>query len=590
MLPKTTTTPYPLPLPLGPLGSIRGISIPSAFTKKPLCHYFGGVPYALPPTGEQRFRRPRPLPGGFVYGTEEAPGVYEGQTNVCPQPDSGADVDADAAGEGRRESEDCLQVNVWVPAGEVCEGGITLINSFLGWPVYFWIPSSSKAAYRLNLLGFLASSELLSDSSDGSVGNLGFWDQRLALEWTAKKASYFGGNAGDLTVGGYSAGSHSAFHQLAYDLFLPDKQSLIKRCVMHSKSAGVQPHTLSERQAQFDELLSALSIPLSLSPSSKLSKLRSLSPKALVHASQKMTLHQFRATSGGAFIRRDLFALIQNGDFAAEMRRRNITLLTGECRDEHSLYGIWYPPLLSYLSLQTRLLADYPPSVCLAILSFYSPTQQLPRGCKDWRDAFGRIYADVQIHATERGFLSRLASVQDLVYRYRVCWRAECIDGVFPPEWGVTHSSDMPIWFWAGGEGDYLREGERRFVRRAFVDAHAVFLGGGDVRGVWGTQGMREVRRLRGDGEVDVWRDGLWDKGVELWEIDCLKPLLHPITSIARDLAKTRPAPAEKGISHLQSCIQNRCPSARHHLRLHNRSLKSYKLTVSRIFLSRSTP
>lgn len=43
-------------------------------------------------------------------------------------------------------------------------------------------------AYRVNLFGFLASRELEEEanSSKEPVGNFGFWDQRLALEWTHK--------------------------------------------------------------------------------------------------------------------------------------------------------------------------------------------------------------------------------------------------------------------------------------------------------------------------------------------------------------------------------------------------------------------
>jgi carboxylesterase type B len=37
-------------------------------------------------------------------------------------------------------------------------------------------------------------------------GNQGFWDQRMALEWTSKYVHFFGGNAANITVAGYSAG------------------------------------------------------------------------------------------------------------------------------------------------------------------------------------------------------------------------------------------------------------------------------------------------------------------------------------------------------------------------------------------------
>ena len=108
-------------------------------------------------------------------------------------------------------------------------------------------------AYRLNIFGFLASSELSAASSEFS-DNVGFWDQRLALEWTWQNISYFGGDASNITVGGYSAGSHSAFHQLAYDLGVSDSKSIIRRTLMLSNGPGVQPKSLDEAQTQFEEL------------------------------------------------------------------------------------------------------------------------------------------------------------------------------------------------------------------------------------------------------------------------------------------------------------------------------------------------
>lgn len=59
-------------------------------------------------------------------------------------------------------------------------------------------------AYRLNVFGFIASKELQDEAarSGEAAGNLGFWDQRTALEWTAENIGYFGGNAKNITVAG----------------------------------------------------------------------------------------------------------------------------------------------------------------------------------------------------------------------------------------------------------------------------------------------------------------------------------------------------------------------------------------------------
>lgn len=63
-------------------------------------------------------------------------------------------------------------------------------------------------AYRLNVFGFLYAEELERDAAAAheTPGNHGFWDQRLALEWTREYGPLFGGDVRNITVAGYSAG------------------------------------------------------------------------------------------------------------------------------------------------------------------------------------------------------------------------------------------------------------------------------------------------------------------------------------------------------------------------------------------------
>lgn len=64
-------------------------------------------------------------------------------------------------------------------------------------------------AYRVNLFGFLYSAELAQDAADvgETVGNYGFWDQRMALEWIKENIHLLGGNGDNITISGYSAGT-----------------------------------------------------------------------------------------------------------------------------------------------------------------------------------------------------------------------------------------------------------------------------------------------------------------------------------------------------------------------------------------------
>jgi Carboxylesterase family len=101
-------------------GFIQGITIKDRDLQETICNYFGGIPYAKPPVGEYRWRRPRELEPCYSYGTRINPGMFDGKTATCPQ-HSGTEANMD---------ENCLQLNIWVPAGKVPEGG---------WPIYFYI-------------------------------------------------------------------------------------------------------------------------------------------------------------------------------------------------------------------------------------------------------------------------------------------------------------------------------------------------------------------------------------------------------------------------------------------------------------------
>lgn len=156
---------------------------------------FLGIPYALPPTGEYRFARPRPLPDSFRYGNGSLDCTKF--SAVCPQPVFAAHGMPAPRPLGARYSEDCLYLNIWRPSGSAPPSG---------WPVLAWIhggfyqvgnplldtdPSELisengiglqaivvSIGYRLNIFGFLACSSL--------PGNFGLWDQRLGLEWIHK--------------------------------------------------------------------------------------------------------------------------------------------------------------------------------------------------------------------------------------------------------------------------------------------------------------------------------------------------------------------------------------------------------------------
>jgi hypothetical protein len=101
-----------------------------------------------------------------------------------------------------------------------------------------------------------------------------------------------------------------------------------------------------------------------------------------------------------------------------------------------------------------------------------------------------------------------------VVRRYRIEWRAKRADGRFPREWGATHGADNYLWWF--GDGLELAPEEEDVARRAFLLELGRFLKGEEM--AWGTEGVREARRLKADGQVDIWSDELWDEGLAVWD------------------------------------------------------------------------
>lgn len=116
-------------------GSLRGVEL-ADLSDKSIYQRFTRIPYALPPTGDLRWRRPQPLPEDFSFDARNGqPGDYTTFGPVCPQPEYGHGAallqnDSAAAEPDRKESEDCLYLNIWRPCGEPPASG---------WPVQFFI-------------------------------------------------------------------------------------------------------------------------------------------------------------------------------------------------------------------------------------------------------------------------------------------------------------------------------------------------------------------------------------------------------------------------------------------------------------------
>jgi para-nitrobenzyl esterase len=201
-------------------GSVRGMSP----TGSDGVLVFKGIPYAAPPLGELRWQPPRPV---APWQGELAAASF---SKHCWQPQRSPE--SFYGGPPIERSEDCLYLNVWTAAEQADEArpvmvwihGGGLVTGSGASPWYDGAALAGKGAvvvtinYRLGVLGFLAHPVLTAESEHRSSGNYGLLDQVAALEWVRDNIAAFGGDPGNVTIFGESAGSWSVNYMVATPL------------------------------------------------------------------------------------------------------------------------------------------------------------------------------------------------------------------------------------------------------------------------------------------------------------------------------------------------------------------------------------
>ncbi|CCG84808.1 protein of unknown function [Taphrina deformans PYCC 5710] len=503
---------------------------------------FLGIPYALPPTGQYRFQKPRKLPQDYQYGED---GKLECKTfpAVCPQPIYKMNNTPMPQPPGTKFSEDCLYVNIWIPKGIPPAGG---------WPVLSWIhggwyqtgspligdannpgglisPHGAGVSaiivtigYRLNIFGFLANNDL--------NGNFGLWDQRLALEWTYDNIHHFSGNPKRITIAGLSAGANAVHQQINYEFFSSQREPIFNQAIMYSNAISAQSKPPSAAQAQFDEVCQKFDISSTLSQAEKLERLKQIKDTDLASRLLELKYHTFRHVTDGEFISPELVKRGQNGRFAAEFVRRDFRLIVGEVENEESVYRAVNPPH-SRAQFIPELENYYSADTSKALFDRY-PFQENQRENEpeDWKDHFGRIVAASQVRAPTRRLCSQIFAKSGekfakQFFRYRISLRLRILTAVGVPEsFGVGHGMDQDVWWF---RAKAFKDDEATSVRQWLKPVDA-FINGQEVG--WGTKDVQEYRRLCKDGSIRIEADMYWD------EYQAFADVLMPHASSAQKL------------------------------------------------------
>lgn len=198
-----------------------------------------GIPYAAPPVGHLRWRPPAAVAAwkGVRKAIRFAPACLQAQTEYGVH----------------RGSENCLYLNVYAPSTRARRARL---------PVMVWVPgggfingsgndfNGAKLAatadvivvtinYRLGPFGWLALRSL-SNEQGGSSGDYGLMDQVAALKWVKANIANFGGDPGNVTLFGQSAGGDSVLAQTASPL----AAGLFQRADADSPPTGLTLPTL----------------------------------------------------------------------------------------------------------------------------------------------------------------------------------------------------------------------------------------------------------------------------------------------------------------------------------------------------------
>lgn len=196
-------------------------------------YQFFGVPYAQPPIGVNRFERPKEL----LANASERLLMAKQLKPTCMQMKHLAKainplLDLDQI---HNISEDCLYLNIYVPAVEQQDSPL---------PVMVWLPGEGydfadarqfdgtylasigkvivvTVQYRVGIFGFLKN-------------NAGLWDQLAALKWINQNIANFGGNPDDVTVFGRFSGSMSISILLSSQHIIDYPVTLFNRAILMS--------------------------------------------------------------------------------------------------------------------------------------------------------------------------------------------------------------------------------------------------------------------------------------------------------------------------------------------------------------------
>ena len=210
---------------------------------------FRNIPFAAAPVGDLRWAAPQPAKAWSGVRDAVKVGVS------CPQT-MNADGSPNTGGAYGPTSEDCLQLNVYAPKGAAKAPVMVWLYGGSHRVGASWFYDGTSFAkdgivvvtvnYRLGALGYLSHPALGPRS-----GNYGLMDQIAGLEWVKANVAQFGGDPGNVTLFGESAGGLSTMAVLS----VPSARGLYHKAIVQSGGGWYPVQTTAIKEEQGVKLM-----------------------------------------------------------------------------------------------------------------------------------------------------------------------------------------------------------------------------------------------------------------------------------------------------------------------------------------------
>ncbi|XP_041420836.1 cholinesterase-like isoform X1 [Xenopus laevis] len=437
-------------------GKVKGVQV-SVFSG--IITAFLGIPYAEPPIGNLRFKKPEPhKPWSDIWNASQ-------YGNSCYQT-----VDQIFAGFSGAEmwnpntqlSEDCLYLNIWIPTpkprnasvmvwiyGGAFETGTSSLDlydgKFLARTERVIVVSMN---YRLGTLGFLAF-----PGNGEAPGNVGLFDQRLALQWVYENIAAFGGNPKSITIFGESAGGAS----VSYHMLSPKSHGFFTRAIMQSATANAPWAVITKAEAHSRALtLANLLNCFYRNETEIITCLQTKSPEEIFEKAVSVLPHKsvievnFPPTVDGDFLIEMPEILMQIGQL-----KKNTQILTGVNRDEGSYFLVYGLPgfskdhesFINRTQFQESVRLSFPEATELAVDSvlFHYTNWEDEQNPSHNRDAMDDIVGDYNFICPLLEFAKWNSELGNTAYLYYFHHRSSKL--TWPGWMGVMHGYEIEFVF-----------------------------------------------------------------------------------------------------------------------------------------------